>query len=153
MKSERRFKLLTQDGYDTITKGKIYSESFSPGVCNFLKFLEKYPQDWEEIFSDDVLDFKQLSSNILDWAKEKDLIKPENQLKQYAKTVSEVGELGDALIKENKAEVIDAIGDIQVCLIVLCAQLGFDSLDCLESAYNVIKNRTGKTINGTFIKD
>jgi hypothetical protein len=52
-KAERRFKLLTQDGYDTITKGKIYSESFSPGVSNFLKILEKHPNDWQEIFDDE----------------------------------------------------------------------------------------------------
>jgi hypothetical protein len=51
--AERRFRLLTQDGYDTITKGKIYSESFSPGVCNFLKFLEKHPNDWQEVFDDE----------------------------------------------------------------------------------------------------
>jgi NTP pyrophosphatase (non-canonical NTP hydrolase) len=67
--------------------------------------------------------------------------------------VSEVGELGDALIKKDVIEVIDAIGDVQVCLIILCEQLGLDMNECLESAYNVIKNRTGQTINGTFIKN
>jgi len=53
MKVERRFRLLNQDGYDTIKKGKIYSEYFSPGVSNFLKILEKYPNDWEEVFDNE----------------------------------------------------------------------------------------------------
>jgi len=118
-----------------------------------------WPSDWEEVFefkdnpiiSD--LNFETLRFEIIDWANEKNLIKPENQLKQFAKTVSELGELGDALIKNDKPEVIDAIGDVQVCLIILCEQLGLNPIDCLESAYNVIKNRTGKTVGGTFIKD
>ena len=89
---------------------------------------------------------------VLQWARDKDLLKPENALKQYAKTVSEIGELGDAIIKDDVEEQIDAIGDSVVTLIILANQLGFDIEDCLESAYNVIKNRLGKTINGTFIK-
>jgi NTP pyrophosphatase (non-canonical NTP hydrolase) len=95
-------------------------------------------------------DLKQL---IIKWANEKNLIQKENHLKQYCKMVSEVGELGDALIKKDIIEVIDAIGDVQVCLIILCEQLGLDMNECLESAYNVIKNRTGQTVNGTFIKN
>jgi NTP pyrophosphatase (non-canonical NTP hydrolase) len=95
-------------------------------------------------------DLKQL---IIKWANEKNLIQKENHLNQYCKMVSEVGELGDALIKKDVIEVIDAVGDVQVCLIILCEQLGLDMNECLESAYNVIKNRTGQTVNGTFIKN
>ena len=95
----------------------------------------------------------ELQSRVLVWAGEKNLLKPENSLKQFAKTVSELGELGDAIIKNDTKEVIDAIGDTQVCLIILAEQLGLSYDECLESAYNVIKNRTGKTVGGTFIKD
>jgi len=92
--------------------------------------------------------------NVLDWAASKNLLKYENRFVQFAKTVSEVGELGDALIKDNKEEQIDALGDCVVTLIILANQCGFDIEDCLESAYQVIKNRTGKTNeHGTFIKD
>jgi NTP pyrophosphatase (non-canonical NTP hydrolase) len=92
--------------------------------------------------------------NVLEWAASKDLLKPENRFVQFAKVVSEVGELGDALIKDNHAEIADSIGDSVVTLIILSNQCGLDIEDCLESAYQVIKNRTGRTNgNGTFIKD
>jgi len=40
-----------------------------------------------------------------------------------------------------------------VVLIILAEQLGIDYEGSLSSAYHQIKNRTGKTINGTFVKD
>lgn len=95
----------------------------------------------------------KLQQKVVGWADGKNLLHIGNILKQYAKTVSELGELGDALIKNEREETIDAIGDVQVCLIVLTKQLGLDYNSCLETAYNVITNRTGKTVNGTFIKD
>jgi len=61
--------------------------------------------------------------------------------------------LGDAIIKDNRDDIIDAIGDVQVTLIILCDQLDLNYDECLESAYNVIKNRKGKSVNGTFIKN
>ena len=67
--------------------------------------------------------------------------------------VSEVGELCDAIIKDDKNGQIDGIGDVLVTLIILANQLGYDVEDCLEVAYNEIKNRKGETINGTFIKE
>jgi|GEM_PF-3566511 len=92
--------------------------------------------------------------NVLDWAEAKGLLKPENRFVQFAKVVSEVGELGDAMIKDNKDEEVDSLGDVLVTLIILSEQLGYDIEDCLESAYQVIKNRTGTTnSNGSFIKD
>ncbi len=94
-----------------------------------------------------------LQNLVLDWAEEKNLLKRENAFKQYIKSVSEMGELGDAIIKQNQEEIIDALGDVQVTLIILAKQLGYNYDECLESAYNVIKNRTGKTVAGTFIKD
>ena len=91
---------------------------------------------------------------VLQWAYDKKLIRSEIRLTQFAKTVSEVGELGDALIKNDHEDIKDAIGDTVVTLIILAKQCGLDIEDCLESAYNVIKHRTGKTNEmGTFIKD
>ena len=96
---------------------------------------------------------ENLKSNVLDWAKERDLIKPENATKQALKLAEEVGELAGAIIKNKKEEQIDAIGDIQVVLIILAEQLGIDYKVALQSAYNVIKNRKGKTVGGSFIKE
>ena len=95
----------------------------------------------------------ELNQKVLEWAEERLLIKPENSVKQLAKLTEEVGELAGAILKNRPDEIKDAIGDIQVVLIILTEQLGLNYEECLESAYDVIKNRTGKTINGTFVKD
>lgn len=95
----------------------------------------------------------ELNQKVLEWAKERSLIKPENSVKQLAKLTEEVGELAGAILKNRPDEIKDAIGDIQVVLIILTEQLGLNYEECLESAYDVIKNRTGKTVNGTFVKD
>jgi NTP pyrophosphatase (non-canonical NTP hydrolase) len=90
---------------------------------------------------------------ILEWAKERGILIPDNATKQMLKLTEEVGELAGAIAKNNKTDQIDAIGDIQVVLIILSEQLGINYKEALESAYNVIKERKGKTINGVFIKD
>lgn len=94
-----------------------------------------------------------MDAEILEWAKERGILIPDNATKQMLKLTEEVGELAGAIAKGNNIDQIDAIGDIQVVLIILSEQLGINYKEALESAYNVIKNRTGKTINGVFIKD
>jgi NTP pyrophosphatase (non-canonical NTP hydrolase) len=94
-----------------------------------------------------------MKNNVLEWAEPKGLLNPKFAPKQFMKLVEEIGELSNAMLKDNKAEQIDALGDIQVVLIILAEQLGFDLDTCLECAYNEIKDRKGQTLNGTFIKD
>ena len=90
---------------------------------------------------------------ILAWGELKGLLNPELAPQQFMKLSEEVGELANAILKGNKIEQIDALGDIKVVITILAEQLGFDIDECEEIAYQEIKNRTGKTINGTFIKD
>jgi phosphoribosyl-ATP pyrophosphohydrolase len=94
-----------------------------------------------------------VKESVINWAKERNLIKLGNAPKQLIKLSEEVGELGSAFLKNDFNEIKDAIGDIQIVLMILSEQLGIDYNKCLEDAYNVIKNRKGKTINGTFVKD
>lgn len=89
---------------------------------------------------------------IQNWAAERNIDGFENRFQQLAKLSEEVGELSGAILKQKNEEIIDAIGDIQVVLIILSKQLDVDYNDALETAWNVIKNRNGKTVNGTFIK-
>jgi NTP pyrophosphatase (non-canonical NTP hydrolase) len=96
---------------------------------------------------------EELQQFIEKWAEDKGLLKEENAPKQMLKLSEEVGELAGAYLKNKHEEIVDAIGDIQVVLIILSKQLGLDYNQCLEGAYNVIKNRTGKLVNGSFIKD
>ena len=92
-------------------------------------------------------------NNVLEWAKKRDLIHEENAPKQLIKLQEEVGELCSAYLKGNKAEQIDAIGDIRVVLTILAEQLNLDIDTCFDIAYNEIKNRKGVTKNGTFIRE
>ena len=94
-----------------------------------------------------------MKENILIWAKERNLLKPENQTKQFIKLTEEVGELGAAILKNDIIKIIDGIGDIQVVLIILAKQYDLDIDHCLEAAWHEIKDRKGKTVNGTFIKE
>lgn len=94
-----------------------------------------------------------MKDKIIEWAKERGLINEENAPKQFIKLTEEVGELASALLKKDPYETIDAIGDINIVLIILCEQLGLDYDECLESAYNEIKDRKGKLVDGSFIKD
>jgi NTP pyrophosphatase (non-canonical NTP hydrolase) len=94
-----------------------------------------------------------IERKVIEWANERGLIKEENAPKQFIKLTEEVGELASALLKCDPYETIDSIGDIQVVLIILCEQLGLNMTDCLNSAYEEIKNRKGVLKNGTFIKE
>ena len=97
--------------------------------------------------------FDQLRNDVLVWANQKNLLKPENHKNQALKMVSEIGELCDAIVKNDRPEVIDSLGDSLVTIIILAEQLDLNPTKCLQSAYDEIKNRTGKTVDGTFIKD
>ena len=57
-------------------------------------------------------------------------------------------------INKNKQElIIDSIGDIYVVLVILCMQLGLDINDCIKAAYDKIKDRKGKMVDGIFVKE
>ena len=94
-----------------------------------------------------------MKKKIIEWANERQLISANNAPKQALKLSEEVGELARAILKDNKEEQIDAIGDIQVVLIILAEQLEINYEEALKSAYEVIAKRKGKTVNGIFIKD
>lgn len=98
------------------------------------------------------MNFEELKESVIEWAEDKGILSVENSKTQMLKVVEEIGELSSALLKNNKEETIDSIGDVFVTLIILSEQIGLDPTECLESAYNVIKDRKGKTVNGTFIK-
>jgi len=86
------------------------------------------------------------------WAKEKGIYAKGDSKTQYLKLMEEAGELAEALLKNDKAEIIDAIGDIVVVLTNLAALENLRIEDCVTSAYDVIKGRKGEMINGTFVK-
>ena len=111
-----------------------------------------------ELWSEDQLDEIQTISNdrfelIRDWARSRGLYDKGNSHTQYVKLQEEAGELAKALLKNDKPEVVDAIGDMVVVLTNLAFLQGVDIEYCIDSAYKVISKRKGKMINGTFVKD
>ena len=95
----------------------------------------------------------ELEVKIRDWAIERNIDKSENAPKQMIKIMEELGETSAALLKNNEPELKDGIGDILVTVIILAHQLGYTPQECLEQAWKEIENRTGKTVDGVFVKD
>ncbi len=121
--------------------------------------------------------FKELQEKVLEWADSHDLLHEENADKQFMKFIEEVFEFRDAItlytheynglecefnsygeiesdycLYELEKNLTLEMGDIIVTLVILCKQLGIDPMECLEKAYNKIKDRQGKTVDGKFIK-
>ena len=90
---------------------------------------------------------------IRDWAGERGLYTRGDTKTQFCKLMEEAGELGRAVLKDDQPEFIDAIGDMVVVLTNLAHLNGVTIEDCIDSAYKVISKRTGKMVNGTFVKD
>ena len=117
--------------------------------------------------------FEQLQEKVLSWADDKDLLHAENVDKQFMKFIEEVFEFNvemvdfiDRIELCKRTKIYDKfsgatternmrleMGDIFVTLIILCEQIGIDPVECLSMAYDKIKNRKGKTLHGTFVKE
>lgn len=117
------------------------------------------------------MEFKELEEKVLEWADSHDLLHEENANKQFMKFIEESLEFKSEFdylerIGQDPSECYSdyeqietqenmqlEMGDIFVTLIILCKQLGIEAQKCLELAYEKIKNRHGKTIDGTFLKE
>lgn len=94
-----------------------------------------------------------LFAHVEQWAIAKGLDNQNNRNAQALKVMEEVGETMAALARGKKEDIKDGIGDSIVTLIILAMQCGFTATECLDAAYNEIKNRKGKTVDGVFIKE
>ena len=91
-------------------------------------------------------------AKIRQWAKVKGILSSGDTKTQYIKLMEEAGELAEGLLKKDKPEIKDAIGDMVVVLTNLASLEGLFIEDCIESAYDEIKDRAGVMENGTFKK-
>jgi len=92
--------------------------------------------------------------DVIRWAEARGIIANSDSKTQLLKAVSEMGELADAIIKRDRPTIIDSIGDVLVCLIVVGALEDLDLTRCLESAYLQIKDRKGTLLpGGVFLKE
>ena len=94
-----------------------------------------------------------LIDNVIDWANDKGLFVDGSPEAQLRKLREEVDELDDAMHSGSLGEVELELGDCLVVLIVLAEMQGLDVECCLEEAYQKISKRTGKMVDGFFVKD
>lgn len=120
--------------------------------------------------------FEELNARVIEWAQEKGILDASNPIKQLTKTQEELDETMDALVKikdlhdpkqpslidvgnkqalidQYNEEVVDGIGDMLVTILILAELCGVDPQHCLTVAYNEIKGRKGKMVDGMFVKE
>jgi len=119
--------------------------------------------------------YEELSKLVIEWGESKGILDSSTALRQLDKTQEELDETREALKKLNNfdyqrdfmedlgmppeneedilAEVKDGIGDMLVTIVLFAKMVELDTTDCLNAAYDVIKQRTGKMVDGQFVKD
>ena len=99
------------------------------------------------------MSFAEYEIKVVQWGEARGIVQNATAQSQAIKTLEEVTELFDALNKKDMAATKDAIGDIVVTLIMVCAVLDLDLTQCLAGSYDEIKNRKGYlTKEGIFVK-
>lgn len=136
----------------TLTKYEVGERNPKIDKLKDLAFYYKVPLSY---LQGEPMNFEELHEAIIQWAEDRNMIKQDRLtvLAQFAKVSEEQGELSAGINKNDREKIEDSLGDILVTLIILSKDLNVDLLDCLRGAYNVIKNRKGKTINGVFVKE
>jgi NTP pyrophosphatase (non-canonical NTP hydrolase) len=110
------------------------------------------------------MQYEELKEKIIQWGKDRNIFECSTAIKQLLKTQEELDETMSALVQfadaktdkqktEAMEQIVDGIGDMGVTLMMLCHKVDVDFIECLESAYDVIKNRRGKIVDGLFCKE
>jgi len=100
------------------------------------------------------MSYANIEIKIIQWAEARKIIPNSTPEVQLLKAVSEMGELADATLKKDREAIVDAVGDVMVCLINYCALQDIHLVDCMEVAYDQIKNRRGTLLpSGVFQKE
>ena len=100
------------------------------------------------------MSYAEVEMKIVQWGEARGIVQNATAMSQAIKTLEETTELLAAINKQNHDEIKDAVGDIVVTLIMVCAVLDINLVDCLKGAYNEIKDRKGYlTKEGVFVKE
>jgi NTP pyrophosphatase (non-canonical NTP hydrolase) len=100
------------------------------------------------------MSYAAVEMKIIQWSEQRRIIPNSTPEVQLLKAMSEMGELADATIKKDKEAIVDSVGDVMVCLVNYCALQDINLVDCMEVAYDQIKNRRGTLLpNGLFVKE
>ena len=145
------FKLDAVDKIDWILSN-VHGSQFGPSTCYVYNKAMAEAGPFEKLGVKKTKNNK-VFDNIRKWGFQKGILQGGDTKTQLIKLYEETGELSEAVLKNDKAGTIDAIGDIIVVLTNFAELQGISIEDCIESAYNEISDRTGRMINGTFVKD
>lgn len=100
------------------------------------------------------MSFANVEIKVIQWSEARGIIPNSTPLAQWKKGMEEMEELRDALVANDLPETKDAVGDVAVCLINICALADIDFVQCLKGAYEEIKDRKGvMKADGIFYKD
>lgn len=100
------------------------------------------------------MSFSAIEIKVIQWAEARRIIPNATPQAQLNKALEELAELFKAESQGNMPGIKDGVGDVVVCLINYCALKDIDLTDCLELAYNEIKDRKGTLLaDGTFVKE
>ena len=127
---------------------------YNKAMSNYIK-RKPQPTLSETNWREDLLEDNEITTFdlIRDWAEERGIYEKGDPKTQYLKLIEEAGEVGRAILKDRQGDIIDGIGDMVVVLVNLAELCGTSIEECVEEAYDVISKRTGKMVNGTFVKD
>lgn len=100
------------------------------------------------------MSYRELELCVLRWAEARKIIPNATPRSQLNKLLSELSELFTADSNNDHDKIVDGVGDVVVCLINYCAIRDIDLVQCLQLAYNEIKDRKGTLMpDGTFVKE
>ena len=124
------------------------------GVRPVCKLKEDTPVDVpdEKPIEQTEAETEDITELIKKWAVDRNVVSSDVK-SQMVKLLEEAGELATGINKDKRELIIDSIGDVYVVLVILCMQLGLDINDCIKVAYEEIKERKGKVVNGLFVKE
>ena len=95
----------------------------------------------------------EINSKVVEWAKKRGLLCDGTIPAQVKKVQEELSETIKAIMEDDVPEIADGIGDLQVTIIILAEMLNLNAYACLNGAYDVIKGRQGRIIDGSFVKE
>tara|TARA_B100001939_G_scaffold61857_1_gene50836 strand:+ start:2804 stop:3250 length:447 start_codon:yes stop_codon:yes gene_type:complete len=111
-------------------------------------YFSSYP---EEITVEENLSTDDYVNKIVGWHHDRNLIEGSTDKDQFAKLIQEAGELSDNICKGK--DVSDDIGDMIVVLLNIAERNKLSLTDCLSKAWDDIKDRKGRMVDGIFVKE
>lgn len=99
------------------------------------------------------MSYAEYEMKVVQWGEARGIVQNGKPMGQAIKTLEEVTELIDALHRDDLDDIKDAVGDVVVTLIMVCATKDIDLTSCLALAYQQIKDRKGYLRpDGVFVK-